>query len=167
MEHPEQRLPRHGASGEATDVNDAGTSREHPGDPAAPNSHETILVVENEDNNRRLIEQILGFAGYHCLSATNGLEALDVLDRTHVDLILIDLSMPVLDGFRATEIIRKRPDGATLPIVAVTAHAMSEDRELALRCGCDDYLIKPFRPHELLGVVKRLLGRPPTSAQNI
>jgi CheY-like chemotaxis protein len=117
----------------------------------------TILVVENEENNRCLMEQILGFAGYRYLSATNGLEALDVLDRERIDLVLIDLSMPVLDGYRATEIIRRRPGGATLPIVAVTAHAMSEDRELALQSGCTDYLAKPYHPTELLSVVERLL----------
>ena len=104
------------------------------------------------------MEQILGFAGYRYLSATNGLEALEVLDRERIDLMLIDLSMPVLDGYRATEIIRQRPDGAALPIVAVTAHAMSEDRELALRSGCTDYLAKPYRPTELLSVVERLLS---------
>lgn len=118
----------------------------------------TILVVENEENNRCLMEQILGFAGYRYLSATNGLEALDVLDRERIDLVLIDLSMPVLDGYRTTEIIRRRPGGATLPIVAVTAHAMSEDRALALQSGCTDYLAKPYRPTELLGVVARLLN---------
>ncbi|HLZ23767.1 MAG TPA: response regulator [Ktedonobacterales bacterium] len=117
----------------------------------------TILVVENEANNRCLMEQILGFAGYRYRSATNGLEALDVLDHEHIDLVLIDLSMPVLDGYRATEIIRQRPGGATLPIVAVTAHAMSEDRELALQSGCTDYLAKPYRATDLLRVVERLL----------
>ncbi|MGH2515118.1 MAG: response regulator [Ktedonobacterales bacterium] len=129
-----------------------------PAEPPELNSAEaTILVVENEENNRCLMEQILGFAGYRYFSATNGLEALDVLDHERIDLILIDLSMPVLDGYRATEIIRRRPNGATLPIVAVTAHAMSEDRELALQSGCTDYLAKPYRQTELLGVVERLL----------
>lgn len=125
--------------------------------PRPAHAEATILVVENEENNRCLMEQILGFAGYRYLSATNGLEALAVLDHERVDLMLIDLSMPVLDGYRATEIIRQRPDGATLPIVAVTAHAMSEDRELALQSGCTDYLAKPYHPSELLDVVERLL----------
>lgn len=118
----------------------------------------TILIVENEENNRRLVEQILEFAGYHHLSATNGVEALEVLDHARVDLMLIDLAMPVMDGYRATEIIRGRPDGGALPIIAVTAHAMSDDRELALSSGCTDYLAKPFRPNDLLHAIKRLLG---------
>jgi CheY-like chemotaxis protein len=117
----------------------------------------TVLVVENEENNRCLMEQVLGLAGYHAISATNGLEALEVLDREPVDLVLIDLSMPVLDGYRTTEIIRQRPNWSTLPIVAVSAHAMSEDREQALGCGCTDYLAKPYRPTELISLVERLL----------
>ncbi len=125
----------------------------------APSPPETILIVENEDTNRRLMEQILDFAGYRYLSASNGLEALDLIAREQVDLVLIDLSMPIMDGFRTTEIIRLRPQNATLPIVAVTAHAMSDDRELALRSGCTDYLAKPFRPNQLLQVVERLLNR--------
>jgi CheY-like chemotaxis protein len=119
---------------------------------------DTVLIVENEENNRRLVEQILGFAGYSYISASNGLEALDVLARKRVQVVLIDLSMPILDGYRTTELIRQRPECAALPIVAVTAHAMSEDRELALRCGCTDYLAKPFRPNELLTVVARMLA---------
>ena len=126
---------------------------------ASPTRDATILIVENEVNNRRLIEQILGFAGYHYVSATNGLEALDLLDRTEVHLVLLDLSMPILDGFRTTALMRERPDTTTLPIIAVTAHAMSDDRDLALRAGCNDYLTKPFRPAELLGIVERWLTR--------
>jgi two-component system cell cycle response regulator DivK len=65
--------------------------------------------------------------------------------------------MPVLDGYRTTERIRQRPGGATLPIVAVTAHALGGDRERAFLSGCTDYLVKPFRPRELLQLVARLL----------
>lgn len=126
---------------------------------ASPPRGATILIVENEINNRRLIEQILGFAGYHYLSAANGLEALKVVDRSRVDLVLLDLSMPVLDGYRTSELMRERRDTSALPIIAVTAHAMSEDREHALRSGCNDCLIKPFRPAELLGIVERWLTR--------
>jgi CheY-like chemotaxis protein len=119
---------------------------------------ETVLIVENEENNRRLVEQILGFAGYSYLSASNGLEALDILSNERVDVVLIDLAMPILDGYRTTELIRQRPECAALPIVAVTAHAMSEDRELALRAGCTEYLAKPFRPNELVTIVDRMLS---------
>lgn len=145
-------LQRANISGELSQIQSERLSRDGLG------PRETILVVENEETNRCLMEQILGFAGYRSVSASNGLEALDVLDRERVDLVLIDLSMPVLDGYRATEIIRRRPDGADLPIVAVTAHAMSEDRELALAAGCTDYLAKPYRPADLVSLVERLLN---------
>jgi two-component system chemotaxis sensor kinase CheA len=116
-----------------------------------------ILVAENETNNRRLIEQILGIAGYGYVSASNGLEVLQILDTCQVDVVLLDLSMPFLDGYQTTELIRRRPDGANLPIVAVTAFAMSDDRDRALRSGCTDYLAKPFHPSQLLEVVRRML----------
>jgi CheY-like chemotaxis protein len=129
---------------------------------ALPGMDKTILVAENDENNRTLVEQILSFAGYRCVLATNGQEALDAFDRERFDLVLTDLSMPVLDGYRTAELIRARPGCETLPIVAVTAHAMGNDRELALRSGCTEYLSKPFRPNELLGLVERLLdGRAP------
>ncbi len=117
----------------------------------------TILVVENEVSNRVLIEKVLATRGYRCLSASNGREALDMLDREVVDLILTDLSMPVLDGYRTTELIRKRPGMAHVPIVAVTAYALNDENEAALRIGCNEYLSKPFKPRQLLEVVERLL----------
>lgn len=117
----------------------------------------TILVVENEVSNRILIERVLSTRGYRCLSATNGREALDILDHEPVDLILTDLSMPVLDGYRATQLIRARPGLATVPIVAVTAFALSDEGEAAKQIGCTEYLTKPFKPRQLLEVVDRLL----------
>ena len=116
-----------------------------------------ILVAENETNNRRLIEHILGVAGYGYVSASNGLEVLQILDTCQVDVVLLDISMPFLDGYQTTERIRRRPDGAKLPIVAVTAFAMSDDRDRALRSGCTEYLAKPFHPDQLLEVVRRML----------
>ncbi|HLQ28325.1 MAG TPA: response regulator, partial [Ktedonobacteraceae bacterium] len=103
----------------------------------------TILVVENEVSNRILIERVLSTRGYRCLSASNGREALEILDRERVDLILTDLSMPVLDGYRTTQLIRARPALATVPIVAVTAYALNDENEAALQIGCNEYLTKP------------------------
>ncbi len=96
----------------------------------------TILIVENEVSNRILIEKVLSTRGYRCLSASNGREALDLLDREAVDLILTDLSMPVLDGYRTTQLIRERPGMARVPIVAVTAYALSDENEAALKLHC-------------------------------
>jgi CheY-like chemotaxis protein len=122
------------------------------------NNHiSTILVVENEVSNRLLIERVLSTRGYRCLSASNGREALDVLDREQVDLILTDLSMPVLDGYRTTQLIRARPGLENVPIVAVTAYALTDEGEAARQIGCTEYLTKPFKPRQLLEVVERLL----------
>ena len=117
----------------------------------------TILIVENEASNRILIERVLSTRGYHCLSASNGREALEILDRELVDLILTDLSMPVLDGYRTTQLIRARPYYTNVPIVAVTAYALNDENEAALQIGCNEYLTKPFKPRQLLEVVDRLL----------
>ena len=117
----------------------------------------TILIVENEVSNRILIEKVLSTRGYRCLPASNGREALEVLDREPVDLILTDLSMPVLDGYRTTQLIRARPGMAQVPIVAVTAYALNDENEAAMQIGCNEYLTKPFKPRQLLEVVDRLL----------
>ena len=117
----------------------------------------TILVIENEVSNRILIERVLSTRGYYCLCASNGREALEILDRERVDLILTDLSMPVLDGYRTTQLIRSRPALVNVPIVAVTAYALNDENEAALQIGCNEYLTKPFKPRQLLEVVDRLL----------
>ncbi len=119
----------------------------------------TILIIENEVSNRLLIERVLSTRGYRCISASNGLEALNILDREYVDLILTDLSMPVLDGYRMTQLIRERPAMAHVPIVAVTAYALNDENEAAMQIGCNEYLTKPFKPRQLLEVVDRLLPR--------
>lgn len=123
-----------------------------PGSPQA-----TILIVENEASNRILVERVLSTRGYRCLCAENGYEALSILDREPVDLILTDLSMPVLDGYQTAQLIRQRPGLASIPIVAVTAYALSDVNERAMRVGCTEYLTKPFKPRQLLEVVERLL----------
>jgi CheY-like chemotaxis protein len=117
----------------------------------------TILIVENEISNRILIEKVLSTRGYRCLSASNGREALDLLDREVVDLILTDLSMPVLDGYRTIQLIRARPGISQVPIIAVTAYALNDENEAAMQIGCNEYLTKPFKPRQLLEVVDRLL----------
>src|SRR5215471_14122509 len=121
----------------------------------------TILIIENEVSNRLLIERVLSTRGYRCISASNGLEALNILDKEHVDLILTDLSMPVLDGYRTTQLIRERPTLAHVPIVAVTAYALNDESEAAMHIGCNEYLTKPFKPRQLLELVDRLLPQRP------
>lgn len=126
----------------------------------------TILVIENDWNNRILIEQQLAIGGYNVVSAMNGQEALELLDRgVQVDLVLTDLSMPVLNGYQAAQLIRERAGYRDLPIVAVTGYAMSQEKSSALAAGCNEYLTKPFRQSELLEVVARLLPARKTSGE--
>jgi CheY-like chemotaxis protein len=125
---------------------------------ADPDERHTVLIVENDEQSRRLIEQILAFSEYACLSATNGLQALDIVDQARVDLVLMDLSMPALDGYQTVERMRERPGYANTPIVAVSGHAESAQRDLALRSGFTEYLSKPFRPKELVQLIDRLLS---------
>src|SRR5215472_2965568 len=124
----------------------------------AGTSQPAILIIENEISNRILIERVLSTRGYRCISASNGQEALNILDYERVDLILTDLSMPVLDGYRTTQLIRARPGMEKLPIVAVTAFALNDEGEAARQIGCTEYLTKPFKPRQLLELVDRLLA---------
>ena len=148
MDYPEQRR-RDLAQSPGADQARAYGGSSRPG---------TILVAENEATNRHLMEQILRIAGYETLTATNGREALEMLATRHTDLVLVDISMPVLDGYRMLSLLREQPAHATLPVVAVTAHATPEDRQRALRSGFTEYLTKPFRPRDLLRLVERLLA---------
>jgi CheY-like chemotaxis protein len=124
---------------------------------AAARAAHTVLIVENEDDNRTLMEEILRLAGYRCVSARNGREAIETFDHVRPDIVLTDISMPVMDGLEEVASIRARSYGAAVPIVAVTAHALGGDREYALREGCTEYLAKPYRPRDLIAVVERLL----------
>lgn len=116
-----------------------------------------ILVAEDEPNNRELAVKILNFSGYDTICAINGQEVIDKLKETTPNLILMDLSLPVLDGWEATTIIRTNPEYASLPIIAVTAHAMEGDRETALEAGCTDYISKPYCSSQLVEIIKKYL----------
>lgn len=154
MDHPERqrRDPAQSPGNDHTQTSNAQTP--YGGSPR----HRTILVAENEPTNRHLMEQILRIAGYETLTATNGREALDALETGHADLVLVDISMPVLDGFHMLALLREQPGYAITPVVAVTAHATLEDRQRALRSGFTEYLTKPFRPRDLLRLVEELLA---------
>src|SRR5215469_12041399 len=119
--------------------------------------NQSILIIENEVSNRILVERVLSTRGYRCISASHGREALQILEHEQVDLILTDLSMPVMDGYRTTQLIRARPGMDKVPIIAVTAFASGDEGEAARRSGCTEYLTKPFKPKQLLEVVERLL----------
>ncbi len=101
-----------------------------------------ILIVEDVEINRDLLEQLLE-EDYELLTAEDGAAAIRLAEKESPDLILMDMSLPVMDGWEATRILKGRDDLKRIPVIALTAHAMRGDEEKARACGCDDYLSKP------------------------
>jgi CheY-like chemotaxis protein len=116
-----------------------------------------ILVVEDVEFNRDLLMQLLE-DDYTVVTAKDGAEGITVAERTHPDLILMDLSLPVIDGWEATRRIKANASLCRIPIIALTAHAMSGDAEKARACGCDDYLSKPLDEGLLFEKLRQFLG---------
>ena len=119
-----------------------------------------ILVVEDVEFNRDLLVQLLE-DDYTVITANDGAEGITVAERAHPDLILMDLSLPVIDGWEATRRIKANESLRSIPIIALTAHAMSGDAEKARACGCDDYLSKPLDEDLLFEKLTQLLGEDP------
>lgn len=117
-----------------------------------------ILVVEDHPENARLVEKILVKAGYAVTIATQAREALLAMPQDPPDLVLMDMSLPGMDGFEATRLVKSHDRLKRIPVIALTAHAMSEHRERAAEAGCDAYIAKPFRPSELVREIERLLS---------
>ena len=117
-----------------------------------------ILVVEDVEFNRDLIVQLLEDQ-YEILTATNGAEGIEVAERERPDLILMDLSLPVMDGWEATRRIKANEALQGIPIIALSAHAMKGDEDRARQSGCDDYLSKPLDEDLLFQKLAKLLGR--------
>lgn len=120
-------------------------------------STRTIMVVEDYDDTRLLLKQGLEGLGYTVLEASNGQEAVDISEREHPDLILMDLDLPILDGIAATQRIRQQSHMEGVPIVAVTAYPMSYSRVKAFAKGCNEYMAKPIDMSELANLVNRYL----------
>jgi signal transduction histidine kinase/DNA-binding response OmpR family regulator len=114
----------------------------------------TILLAEDNVVNQHVAQAILQERGHEVVVADNGLEAVEAVQEREYDVVLMDIQMPILDGYGATERIRAMPHLADLPIIALTAHAMAEDRAAALAAGMNQFLTKPFRPDELFAVVE-------------
>ena len=117
-----------------------------------------ILIIEDNEKNRMLIRDILQRFGYETVEAINGEEGIRMAKENKPDLILMDMQMPVMDGFKAIEVLRTDPGTENIKIIAVTAFAMKGDREKIIEVGADDYLSKPFDIRELMIVIKRILG---------
>ncbi|MFH0947138.1 MAG: response regulator [Planctomycetota bacterium] len=117
-----------------------------------------ILLVEDNEMNRDMLSRRLTRKGYEVVVAVDGGAALEMAVREEPALILMDKSLPVLDGWEVTQRLKQASKTSSIPIIGLTAHAMAGDREKALEAGCDDYDTKPIELPRLLGKIKALLG---------
>lgn len=117
-----------------------------------------ILVVEDHPANRKLVRDLLRREGHEVLEAVDGDRALQAARSEPLDLVVMDVQLPGTDGLTATRLLRADPATADLPVLALTAHAMTGDEERVLAAGCDRYLAKPLRYRRFLEVVDELLG---------
>jgi len=114
----------------------------------------TILVIEDQEDNRRIIHDLFTNKGYHVIESSDGLEGVSAAEACHPDLILMDIQLPSIDGYEATRRIKEKPELKNIPIIAVTSYALSGDDIKAFEAGCDGYVTKPFSPRKLLETVE-------------
>ena len=113
-----------------------------------------ILVVEDTEDNRQIIRDLLTSAGYELIEAATGEEGIAMAEKERPDLILMDIQLPGLDGYEATRRLKANPDLRHIPIIVVTSYALSGDDVKAFEAGCDAYVTKPFVPRDLLAKVR-------------
>jgi len=116
-----------------------------------------ILIIEDQEDNRAIMRDVLSTAGYALIEAVDGEEGVRLARSERPDLILMDIQLPLLDGYEATRQIRATEDLKSVPIIAVTSYALSGDEAKTREAGCDSYVAKPFSPRELLAKVRALL----------
>jgi len=117
-----------------------------------------ILVVEDQEDLRGILRDLLTSSGYEMLEAADGKAGVDKATGEKPDLVLMDIQMPVMDGYDATRQIKADPDLKPIPIVAVSSFAMKGDEEKARASGCDHYITKPYSPMQLLRTIRGLIG---------
>ncbi len=127
-------------------------------------TEKTVLLVEDNEDNRIVYATVLEHFGYRVIEAKDGAEGVRLAREAHPDVVLMDISIPVIDGWRATSMLKGDPDTTAIPVIALTAHALPEDRERSAEVGCDGYLAKPCEPSRVLAEVKRVLGITATAA---
>lgn len=126
------------------------------GDPAS--TAQTLLLVEDNEDNRIIYCTVLRHLGYTVLEALDGVEAVELARSARPDLILMDISIPRMDGWEATRVLRGDPRTSAIPIIALTAHALSDDRERASQVGFTSYLAKPIEPRVVVAEIRRWIG---------
>jgi CheY-like chemotaxis protein len=120
-----------------------------------------LLLVEDNEMNRDMLARRLEKRGFQLIIATDGLAGIEMAQKEAPDLILMDMSLPGLDGWQASRQLKSDNATARIPIIALTAHAMAEDREKAMAAGCDEYETKPVELASLLAKIQSLLAKPP------
>ena len=116
-----------------------------------------ILVVEDQEDNRRILRDLLTSVGFQLLEAEDGAQGIATAEAQRPDLILMDIQMPIMDGYEATRRIKANPVLRGIPVIVVTSYALSGDEEKARAAGCDDYITKPYSPRQLLAKVNQHL----------
>ncbi len=116
-----------------------------------------ILVVEDQEDNRQIIRDMLAATDYEITEAANGEQALAAIAKQRPDLILMDIQLPIMDGYEATRQIKADPALKSIPIIAVTSYALSGEEQKARTAGCDDYVPKPYSPRHLLEKIRHYL----------
>ena len=116
-----------------------------------------ILIVDDNEKNRYLISFILKKNGFEVVTATDGFEGVETARKQRVDLVIMDIKMPKMDGYEATREIRKLEDYQSVPIIALTSYAMAEDKKKALEAGCDGYIAKPINPETFMDEIRKYL----------
>jgi len=122
-----------------------------------------VLLVEDNEMNRDMLSRRLIRQGFEVLIAVDGAEGISMAKANLPDLVLMDMSLPLVDGWEATRQLKAAEQTRQIPVIALTAHAMSGDRDKALEAGCDDYDTKPIELPRLLEKMRRLLGQTPAS----
>jgi CheY-like chemotaxis protein len=117
-----------------------------------------VLVVEDNEMNRDMLSRRLTRRGFQVIFAVDGQQGVDLARRERPDIILMDMSLPVIDGWEATRLVKSDDATRSVPVIGLTAHAMAGDREKAIEAGCDDYDTKPVELERLIGKMERLLG---------
>jgi two-component system, cell cycle response regulator DivK len=116
-----------------------------------------ILVVEDQPDSRQIIRDMLAGTDYEITEAEKGEKALTAIEKQRPDLILMDIQMPIMDGYTATNQIKADPALRSIPIIAVTSYALASEEKKARAAGCDDYVTKPFSPRQLLAKIRQHL----------
>jgi two-component system, cell cycle response regulator DivK len=120
----------------------------------------TILVVEDQEDNRQILRDLLASSGFLMIEAHDGQQALAMARSQRPDLILMDIQLPVVDGYEATRSIKRDPELKHIPVIAITSYALSGDEERAREAGCDAYIAKPYSTRHVLAKIGQFLEQP-------